>query len=239
CPRGDHPWIVSAFNADGSLKSAWMNRLNQVITAADQNGIVVMVPFFYHGQNQRVLDQTAAVDNITDWLVKGRFPNVLAETANECDAGFSDYLDGGNCANEVSVIKQVQDRSGGTLKVSVSWKGGEQPSDEVIQQEDLGGGRRLLGLSRHRNQQLPGRLPAAPGELGDQHRREKGLLRQRPALRPGRQPRIVNLAVEPGSDRRGRQAASLNLADCRLLAAHRRTVATHRSPSPAWRGTTK
>src|SRR5439155_1033791 len=63
-------------------------------------------------------------------------------------------------------------------------------------------------------------------------------LRQRPALRPGRQPRIVNLAVEPGSDRRGRQAASLNLADCRLLAAHRRTVATHRSPSPAWRGTT-
>jgi len=137
CPGGDHPWIVSAFNADGSLKSAWMNRLNQVITAADQNGIVVMVQFFYHGQNQRVLDQTAAVDNITDWLVKGRFPNVLVETANECDAGFSDYLDGGNCANEVSVIKQVQDRSGGTLKVSVSWKGGEQPSDEVIQQEDL------------------------------------------------------------------------------------------------------
>jgi len=120
CPGGDHPWIVSAFNADGSLKSAWMNRLNQVITAADQNGIVVMVQFFYHGQNQRVLDQTAAVDNITDWLVKGRFPNVLVETANECDAGFSDYLDGGNCANEVSVIKQVQDRSGGTLKVSVS-----------------------------------------------------------------------------------------------------------------------
>ena len=137
CPGGDHPWIVSAFNADGSLKSAWMNRLNQVITAADQNGIVVMVQFFYHGQNQRVLDQPAAVDNITDWLVKGRFTNVLVETANECDAGFSDYLDGGNCANEVSLIKQVQDRSGGTLKVSVSWKGGEQPSDEVIQREDL------------------------------------------------------------------------------------------------------
>ncbi len=137
CPGGDHPWIVSGFNADGSLKSAWMNRLNQVITAADQNGIVVMVQFFYHGQNQRVLDQPAAVDNITDWLVKGRFTNVLVETANECDAGFSDYLDGGNCANEVSLIKQVQDRSGGTLKVSVSWKGGEQPSDEVIQQEDL------------------------------------------------------------------------------------------------------
>ena len=137
CPGGDHPWIVSAFNADGSLKSAWMSRLNQVITAADHNGIVVMVQLFYHGQNQRVVDQAAAVDNITDWLLRGGYTNVLVETANECDAGFSDYLDGGNCANEVNVVKRVQDRSGGKLKVTVSWKGGEQPSDEVIKQEDL------------------------------------------------------------------------------------------------------
>jgi len=143
CPGGDHPWNVSAFKADGSLKTAWMNRLNQVITAADHNGIVVMVQFFYHGQNQRVNDpdtttaQTAAVNNITDWLVNGGFSNVLVETANECDAGFSNYLDGGNCGNEVNVVKQVQDRSGGKLKVSVSWKGGEQPSDEVIKQEDF------------------------------------------------------------------------------------------------------
>ena len=143
CPGGDHAWIVSAFKADGSLKPAWMNRLNQVITAADRNGIVVMVQFFYHGQNQRVNDpdtttaQKAAVNNITDWLVNGGYSNVLVETANECDAGFSDYLDGGNCANEANVVKQVQDRSGGKLKVSVSWKGGEQPSDEVITQEDF------------------------------------------------------------------------------------------------------
>ena len=137
CPGGDHPWIVSAFNANGSLKSAWMNRLNRVITAADHNGIVVMVQLFYHGQNQRVVDQPAAVDNITDWLLLGGYTNVLVETANECDAGFSDYLDGGNCANEASVLKRVQDRSGGKLKVTVSWKGGEQPSDEVTRQEDL------------------------------------------------------------------------------------------------------
>jgi len=143
CPGGDHAWNVSAFKADGSLKTAWMTRLNQVITAADHNGIVVMVQFFYHGQNQRVNDpdtttaQTAAVNNITDWLVNGGYSNVLVETANECDAGYSNYLDGGNCANEVNVIKQVQDRSGGKLKASVSWKGGEQPSDAVIKQEDF------------------------------------------------------------------------------------------------------
>ncbi|TMD83395.1 MAG: hypothetical protein E6I74_05330, partial [Chloroflexi bacterium] len=48
CPGGDHPWIVSAFNPDGSLKPAWMTRLGQVIQAADASGIVVMVQFFYH-----------------------------------------------------------------------------------------------------------------------------------------------------------------------------------------------
>jgi len=134
CPGGDHPWIVSAFNADGSLKAAWMSRLDEVIRTADANGIVVMVQFFYHGQQDKVSDQFTAVNNITDWLVSGGYRNVLVETANECNAGFSSYLD---CSNEANVVKQVQDRSGGKLKVSVSFTGGGMPSDDVISQEDL------------------------------------------------------------------------------------------------------
>jgi hypothetical protein len=134
CPGGDHPWIVSAFNADGSLKPAWMTRLDQVIRAADHNGIVVMVQFFYHGQESKVSDQFTAVNNITDWLVSGGYRNVLVETANECNTGFSSYLD---CSNEANVVKQVQDRSGGKLQVSVSFSGGGMPSDDVISQEDL------------------------------------------------------------------------------------------------------
>ena len=134
CPGGEHPWIVSGFNPDGSLKPAWMTRLGQVIRAADANGIVVMVQFFYHGQESKVLDQFAAVNNITDWLVNGGYRNVLVETANECNAGFSTYLD---CSNEANVVKQVQDRSGGKLTVSASFTGGGMPSDDVISQEDL------------------------------------------------------------------------------------------------------
>lgn len=134
CPSGDHPWIATAFRSDGSLKSAWMNRLRQVIAAADHNGMVVMVQFFYHGQNQRVLDQSAAVNNITDWLLAGGYSNVLVETANECNVGFQPYSD---CPNQANVIKQVQDRSGGRLKVSVSFSGGGMPSDDVIKQADF------------------------------------------------------------------------------------------------------
>ena len=134
CPSGDHDWIVTGFNPDGSLKPAWMSRLRQVITAADRTGIVVMVQLFYHGQNQRVLDPGTAVDNITDWLVAGGYTNVLVETANECNAGFQTYLD---CPNEANVIKQVQERSGGRLKAAVSYTGGGHPSDDVVAQEDF------------------------------------------------------------------------------------------------------
>ena len=134
CPGGDHPWLVSAINTDGSLKPAWMTRLDQVIRAADANGIAVMVQFFYHGQESKVVDQFTAVNNITDWLVSGGYRNVLVETVNECNAGFSTFLD---CANEANVVKQVQDRSGGKLAVTVSFTGGGMPSDDVISQEDI------------------------------------------------------------------------------------------------------
>ena len=48
CPGGDHEWIVSAFNADGSLKHAWMYRPNEVITAAEHNGLIEIVQLFHH-----------------------------------------------------------------------------------------------------------------------------------------------------------------------------------------------
>src|SRR5204863_3074087 len=38
---------------------------------------------------------------------------------------------------EANVVKQVQDRSGGKLAVTVSFTGGGMPSDDVISQEDI------------------------------------------------------------------------------------------------------
>ena len=139
CPSNmAQPWIVSAFNADGSLKSAWLTRLDQVIRAADANGIVIVVSLFDKLQNLRVTKQVDAVNNITDWLVGRGYTNVMVETANECDVGgpgaFTDYL---WCGHEAQVIKQVQTRSGGRLKVSVSYGGGRVPDQDVIAQSDF------------------------------------------------------------------------------------------------------
>jgi hypothetical protein len=41
--NASHDWISSAYTSDGSLRSAWMSRTDRVITAADQNGMVVIL----------------------------------------------------------------------------------------------------------------------------------------------------------------------------------------------------
>ncbi|MEX2303615.1 MAG: hypothetical protein WD733_21915 [Bryobacterales bacterium] len=80
--------LVSAFLPDGSLKPAWLARLDRVIRAADQRGMVVNLLYFYQGQDEIFeSDQAivAAARNITRWLVQNNFRNVVIDIANEWD----------------------------------------------------------------------------------------------------------------------------------------------------------
>lgn len=83
--------ITSAFNADGSLKAAWKERVNQVIKLADEYGIVVLVSCYYQAQDQILTDAAAVeagVENVIDWLYDEiGYENVLLEMANEHNVG--------------------------------------------------------------------------------------------------------------------------------------------------------
>jgi hypothetical protein len=126
----------TAFNSDGSLKTAWMTRLDQVIRAADANGMVVTVSLFYQAQMPRIADNAAVLngmDNVTDWLVAGGYKNVLVELANEINIPKNQFqrypaLTGSGI---VTSIKRIQARSDGKLKVSVSYTGGVLPSASI------------------------------------------------------------------------------------------------------------
>lgn len=80
--------LVSAFRPDGSLKPDWMARLERLLRAADQRGMIVNVLFFYQGQDE-VLENPAAVHaavrNATDWIATKNFRNVVLDIANEFD----------------------------------------------------------------------------------------------------------------------------------------------------------
>jgi hypothetical protein len=82
------PWNVSAYEADGSLKPAWMARLKLVLDAADRYGMVVILGMFYFGQDHRLADEGAVIrasENVIRWLDENDVTNVVIEVANECN----------------------------------------------------------------------------------------------------------------------------------------------------------
>ncbi|NIF52289.1 hypothetical protein [Burkholderia sp. Ax-1724] len=90
-PRGYspiQPWIISAFESDGSLKEPWMKRLEKVLQATDELGMVVVLGLFYGASTRLFADEAAvvrAVDNTVDWLAKHTANHVLLEIGNEID----------------------------------------------------------------------------------------------------------------------------------------------------------
>lgn len=97
----------SAFDADGSLRSAYLARVARVIDAADRDGAVVILGLFYQRQHGRAPTHLpralagrdairAAVVNTANWLHARGWTNVILEIANEyAHAGFANWNDGG------------------------------------------------------------------------------------------------------------------------------------------------
>jgi hypothetical protein len=105
---------VSAFQPDGSLKPTWMDRLEQLLRAADIRGMAVNLIYFYQGQDEVFMSTKAihaAAKNITDWLIARNFRNVVVDVANEYDLGgdrwdFNGYIP----QNIIPLIDEVRER---------------------------------------------------------------------------------------------------------------------------------
>lgn len=137
---GTQSWINSAFENDGALRPAYMQRAQSVIEAADREGMVVILGLFYAAQQARFNDEAAtlrATDNAVDWLNEKGYTNVLIEIANECDmASFQPIVRPNRVAE---LIQRVQTRSARAglptparrLLVSVSLAGGRIPAPQL------------------------------------------------------------------------------------------------------------
>jgi hypothetical protein len=90
-PRGYswmQPWKFGGFEADGSVRPAYRERLLRVIRAADAQGMIVGLGLFYKEATKQLDGEKAvlaAVDNVTDLLVAAQARNVLMEIGNEVD----------------------------------------------------------------------------------------------------------------------------------------------------------
>ena len=135
----DQPWRVSGFTADGSLKPAWLERLHRLLTRADTLGLVVILGYFYFGQEDVFRDDEAvrtAATNLTDWLLTNEFTNVLVEVTNECNVNYDRRPFQPEHIDELIRTIQARSRAGWHYDVGVSFGGGTVPTSQVIEASD-------------------------------------------------------------------------------------------------------
>jgi hypothetical protein len=134
------PWINSAIAPDGSLRAPFMARLARIINAADQQGMVVILGYFYFGQDQHLTNEAAvvrAVDNATRWVLDNQWRNVIIEVNNECNVSYDhEILKPARVHELIQRVKETT-RDGRRLLVSTSYGGGTIPGEKVVRAADF------------------------------------------------------------------------------------------------------
>jgi hypothetical protein len=123
------PWDNTAFNSDGTLKSAYLRRMDKAIRALDARGMIAILGYFYQGQDQRLANESAiraAVTNATAWVLNKGYTNVMIEVVNESgNAGINYPILQPARVNELITAVQNQSRNfGRPLLTATSFNGG-------------------------------------------------------------------------------------------------------------------
>ncbi len=134
------PWITGAIAADGSLDPAYMKRLERILNRADELGMVVILGYFYFGQDQAVRDEAAvkaAVRNATNWVLDRGYRNVLIEVNNECNVRSYDHeiLKPARVHELIEMVKGMT-RGKTRLLVGTSYGGNAIPLPNVVKSSD-------------------------------------------------------------------------------------------------------
>jgi len=143
-PQGysnQQPWHNSAFHADGSLRPDYRTRLERILNRADELGMVVILGYFYFGQDERLTDETAvirATDNATQWILDQGWRNVLIEVNNECNVKkYDHHILKPDRVHELIHRVKAATRDGHRLLVSTSYGGGAVPKENVVRASDF------------------------------------------------------------------------------------------------------
>lgn len=142
CPYGycnDQPWDNSAFSPDGSLRTDFMNRLERILDRADELGMVVILGYFYFGQDENLVDEAAvvrAVENATHWVLEKGYTNVIIEINNECNVRYDHEILQCHRVHELIELAGSISVNGRSLYASTSLGGGSVPPASIIETSD-------------------------------------------------------------------------------------------------------
>ena len=138
---GKQTWETGAFTADGGLRLEFTDRMRRVLDAADEQGMVVILGYFYFGQDQRLRDEAAVVratDEATRWLLNGGWRHVLVEVNNETNVRAYDHdiLRPARIDELITRVRQTE-HDGRRLLVGTSYGGGTVPQENVVRASDF------------------------------------------------------------------------------------------------------
>jgi len=135
----DQPWNTSAFDERGQLRDAFLKRLARILHRADELGMVVILGYFYFGQDEGLADEAAvknAVNQATQWLLQNRWKNVLVEINNECNVRYDHDILRPHRVHELIDLVKNTTLDGRRLLVSTSYGGGTVPGEKVVAVSD-------------------------------------------------------------------------------------------------------
>lgn len=134
------PWENSTFDPDGAMRPAYAARLERILNRANELDMVVIVGYFYVGQDARLRDESAvlkATDNATQFLLKHGWRNVMVEIDNECDVGFHHAILKPDRVSELIARVKATRKNGRRLLVGTSFRGGAIPVESVVRVSDF------------------------------------------------------------------------------------------------------
>ena len=135
------PWLTSGFDENGSLRPQFADRMRRVIEAADANGMVVILGYFYFGQSPRFTGDEAvihATDSATRWLLDGGWRNVLVEINNESNPGYKPPILRPDRVSElIERVRKAKAADGHSLLAGTSFGGRVVPTANVIAVSDF------------------------------------------------------------------------------------------------------
>ena len=143
-PKGysrEQPWVNSAFEADGSFKADYLERMRRVLDRTAELGMVAILGVFYFGQDERLRDEAAVVRALEDavrWVLERRYGHVLLEVNNECDVKrYEHEILRPHRVSELIARARDITCDGRQLLVGTSFGGGSIPTENVVRASDF------------------------------------------------------------------------------------------------------
>jgi hypothetical protein len=137
---GNEGWVNSTFDEKGNLRLAYLKRLEQILDKANELKMVVILGYFYFGQDQHLENEEAvkkAVDNITDWILERSYKNILIEVNNECNVRYDHAILQPQRVHELIERIKGKSQKNHRLLVGTSYGGGTIPKSNVVQVSDF------------------------------------------------------------------------------------------------------